>query len=627
MTMPLASLRRAEHAVRADIGWLLVIVGVALAIRIYFPWPLVFTPSHVNLLETDGWYHLRVIENLVSQFPHRLRFDPYATPDGQFVPMPPLFDYLVAGVAWIAGRGHPSEELIRIVAVFAPPVLGALTIVAVYAVARLAAGRVAGLLAAAMAAILPGHFLDRTLLGFVDHHALESFVSTVVLCLVAIPLARPHSVVRSGVWIGLSLVVFRLTWTSSAMFAAVLVVWLLVHASLQSWRRGGIGDAARIAGIAAVVALPFTLLFDGIEPFRATLHVAALSILALVAGAVEVGRYGLRAGWWSPRWLVVLAVTAAAAGTGLFFLALPATASATLSELSRFRLVVEEQSVLEARPLFSYEGAWSLRPAWDYFRSGFILGLGAIVFLALRWWRQGRPLDLLLIVWTAAMYAATIGMNRFGYYLVPAVAIAVGCACAALIEVAERVGRWWKRAAVVAVAAGAFGLNLVPAISTTMRLPGTPPGWFPAFDWLRFRSEEPFGTPNYYYARYDLEPTRTASSTVMLWWDYGYLLIEAAHRVPIAIPTQSGATDAALFFTEVDETRALDLLDTDRARDVFVDEFLPFNVDQRGALVGKFAAMAGWDGGTTERYYEPFFLREGDHYRPIYLFLRTTTER
>ncbi len=41
--MPAAN--RVARAVRADIGWLLLIVGVALAIRIYFPWPLTSSPA------------------------------------------------------------------------------------------------------------------------------------------------------------------------------------------------------------------------------------------------------------------------------------------------------------------------------------------------------------------------------------------------------------------------------------------------------------------------------------------------------------------------------------------------------------------------------------------------------
>ena len=629
MMLPLAG--RAWRGVRADAGWLLVIVGVALAIRIYFPWPIVFTPTHVNLLETDAWYHLRVIENLVNQFPHRLQVDPYALTDPQFLKVPPLMDFLVAGAAWIAGWGHPSEALVKTITAFAPPVLGALTVVAVYGVARLAGGSLAGLLAAALAATLPGHFLDRTLLGFADHHALESFVSTVVLCLVALPLTRAQPVVRSGLWLGLGLAAFRLTWTSAAMIVAVLVVWLVVHAALQSWRRGGMGDAARVAGIAAVGTLVFTLAFRSLEPFGAQFQIVSLSMLALVAAGAEAGRYGLHARWWSPGRLVVLVLVTAAGVIAVLAWAFPAIAGGILNELSRFNLSNSNTSVLEARPLFMYEGGWSLRTAWDYFRSGFILGLGAIVFLAVRWFRRGQAIDLLLIVWTTAMYAAAVGVNRFGYYLVPAVAIVGGCWCASTIEAGRRAGGWWRRAAVIAVAAGAFGLNLVPAIAATVRPVGIPTGWFPAFDWLRHQSEEPFGDPAHYYARYDGGAIRPASSTVMAWWDYGYGLIAAAHRVPAAIPTSNGALEAARFFTAVDEARAYEQLALRRARYVFMDELLPFDVDPRGALVGKFQAMAEWAGVPAGTYYDTFLVRDGSQYRSVYLFFedyyRTMTFR
>jgi len=110
---------------RAEITWLVVIVGVALAMRICVPWSLVFTPTHVNLLETDAWYHLRVIENLVSQFPHRLHVDPFATGVPLYLKVPPLFDWLVASLALIVGGGHPSGALVTTVTAFVPPVPGA----------------------------------------------------------------------------------------------------------------------------------------------------------------------------------------------------------------------------------------------------------------------------------------------------------------------------------------------------------------------------------------------------------------------------------------------------------------------------------------------------------------------
>ena len=331
------------------------------------PGRVVFLPTHVNLLETDAWYHFRTIENLVRQFPHRLQFDPYASPAGQFVPVAPLFEnYIAAVAALIAGFGHPSPERIAVVAVLVPPMLGALTVVLVYGVARLAAGSLGGLLAAALAAILPGMFLDRTLLGYVDHHALEACLSIAVLYCVARPLCRGHSVARAGVWLGLALAAYPTgvdEFRASAV--AVLTVWLAVHAALQSWKPRGMGDAARVMSVAAMIALVATLLFRGIEPSLLNLQVASLLFLLLVAAGAEAARHGLRAGWWSPRVLAGGVLAAVAAMVAVFVLAFPDTAASTLQELSRFNFAAKDVQVLEARPLFMFEGAWSLRPAWE----------------------------------------------------------------------------------------------------------------------------------------------------------------------------------------------------------------------------------------------------------------------
>jgi len=608
-----------KRTVRDDLGWLIAIVVLALVIRIYLPWSLVYAGPHVNLLETDAWYHLRVIENLVSQFPFRLTTDPYVF-GAPFLKVPPLLDYLVAGVAWMLGLGRPSETLVTTVAVFTPPVLAAGTVVGVYVVARLAAGSVAGLIAAALAATLPGHFLDRTVLGYVDHHALESLVSVVILWLLARAVTQATPVLRSGLWLGLVLCVMRLTWTSAAMLVGILVGWLVLHIALQSWRTGGAGDAARITGIGAAVALLFTIVAPNLEPFGVPLQLASLSVLALVAGAAELGRTGLRSGWWSPLQLVALTVILGGVATLVGLRTFPEIAGTITAELSRFRLTETGTTVLEARPLFMYNGVWSVLPAWQYFRGGFPLGLAALVFLAFRWWRHGRAVDLLILSWTAAMFVATIGVNRFGYYLVPAIAIAGGSACASLLAAGRRGGGWRRDAAVIAVAAGAFGFNLVPALASTQRPAGLPASWLPAFEWLRGHTEEPFGDPDYYYARYTTTPVSAPQSTVMVWWDYGYALMTAGRRVPVAIPTGAGGGTAAQFFTEGDETRALDRLATTRSRYVFMDELLPFHVQDTGDLFGKFQAIAETAGQSPGRYFEVFFVRQDGPPRPVYLF-------
>jgi dolichyl-diphosphooligosaccharide--protein glycosyltransferase len=612
---------------RAEIVWLVVIVGVALAMRIYVPWSLVFTPTHVNLLETDAWYHLRVIENLVSQFPHRLHVDPFATGVPLYLKVPPLFDWLVASLALIVGGGHPSGALVTTVTAFVPPVLGAMTVVMVYVVARLAAGGVAGLLAAALAATLPGHFLDRTLLGYADHHALEAFVSVGLIWLIARAMRATsktlstRSVVMAGVWVGVGLIVFRLTWTSAAMFLGGLVAWLLVHLAFQSWRAGGSGEVSRAVGIGAAIALLCTVLFPDLEPFGLSLQIAGLALVVTVALAAEVGRHGLRAGWWTPRALVLVASAAAVAFVAIAVAALPGTVNEILAELARFSFSVTNTSVIEARPLFMYDGAWSLRPAWTLFRSGFFLGMGAVVFLMYRWWHGGRAVDLLLIVWTVGMYAATIGVNRFGYYLVPAIAVAVGCAGAAAIAAAQRAGTSWRLVTWGLVVTLGFAVNISTAIASTRRPAGVSVEWFQAFDWLRHNTDQPFNDPNHYYARYDDTAITPAASTVMVWWDYGYGLMATARRVPAAIPTGHGGATAARFFTATDETDALQILGAVRAQHVVMDDALPFSVQLDGTLFGKFEAIAAWAGVPTTRFYDTFLVPDGDDFLIMTFFL------
>ena len=139
---------------RRDALYLLVIAVAAFLIRVYGPWNVVFAGDRVDFLETDAWYHIRLIENQVRNWPWRVTLDPYAAPGGQFVPIAPFFDAITATAAVLAhGRDATTTQIERLAA-FIPPILGVLTIVFVWALARRAFDRPAGLLAAALLAIL-----------------------------------------------------------------------------------------------------------------------------------------------------------------------------------------------------------------------------------------------------------------------------------------------------------------------------------------------------------------------------------------------------------------------------------------------------------------------------------------
>ena len=128
---------------------------------------------------------------------------------------------------------------------FTPPVLGALTVVPVYVLGRQLFSRRAGLWAAVAAAFMPGALLQRSVLGFTDHHCAEVLFSTLALMFVVLALdpARPESKhTLLALCAGFSLGAYLLTWGGGAIVVAMLVAW--AAAELVSARLHGDDDRA-----------------------------------------------------------------------------------------------------------------------------------------------------------------------------------------------------------------------------------------------------------------------------------------------------------------------------------------------------------------------------------------------
>ena len=112
---------------------LALVFGIAFSLRVCLPYDQVFTNEWIKFTGVDGYYHMRLIDNLVQNFPHRITFDPYTSyPGGFFVGWPPFFDWLLAGIAWLIGLGSPTQHTTDVVGVYLPAILGALTVIPVY---------------------------------------------------------------------------------------------------------------------------------------------------------------------------------------------------------------------------------------------------------------------------------------------------------------------------------------------------------------------------------------------------------------------------------------------------------------------------------------------------------------
>ena len=622
-----------------------LILLVSAALRVWAPWGDVFGATRINFLETDAWYHVRLAESQVRNFPHHITVDPYAAPDGQFVAVAPLFDTAVATVVFVtSGRNAPTAYIER-VAALAPPTLGVLAVAAVWALATMAFDRRAGLVAAFLAAVLPGHFLDRTLVGFVDHHALEVLLSFATLATLAWALPPgsgrrapgPENRFRVStppIVAGLLLGLYLLAWSSGAFFVAILAVWVALTPFVGEPKDAA--AAARSVFIAATVALGMVLLLQSPAMFRYNTQVASLIGLLVVSAMVLLvaqRNLGFRSALSASSVALVYLSVASAVLLAAAYAWAPDLVRQVTIDLGRFRADPTRMAVLEARPLFLYTGNWEWLQPWTFFRSGFYLGALATIALAVSLWRSRRLDHLLIVMFTAAAFIATIGQNRFGYYLVPATAVVIGWLSVRVLDwggvphagnprpSVQAVMPLQREAAVLLIAGLAVAPNLVPAALTTTRAGGMSDDWASAMAWLRTSTPQPFGSEARYNARYqDTNPA--ASYTVMNWWDQGYWIVQAGRRVPVSNPTQVRAPNAAAFYTATDEAAALAMLAAERARYVLVDWELPFRDAGAGALAGRFQNLADWAGIPTSRFYSLCYThaREGDPWQPIWLF-------
>jgi dolichyl-diphosphooligosaccharide--protein glycosyltransferase len=86
----------------------------------------------------------------------------------------------------------------------------------------------------------------------------------------------------------------------------------------------------------------------------------------------------------------------------------------------------------------------------------------------------------------------------------------------------------------------------------------------------------------------------------MSWWDYGYSITYIAHRIPNANPSQSGAPDAASFFTAQDEASGSQVLDRLGSKYVIIDYSM-------ASANGKFYAMVVWAGKNQSQFFDVFY--------------------
>jgi oligosaccharyl transferase (archaeosortase A-associated) len=643
---------------------LAVLCGISLYIRIVLPHDQIFVNGWVWFRETDAYYYMRNIETLVHNFPHYNSFDPYMLyPGGAGGLTRPFFAWLVSGIILLVGRGIPPLHTMETVAAYMPAILGTLTLIPVYFIGKELFNRWVGVISAALVVILPGEFLHRSLLGFTDHHVTETLFSAVsiLFLIMAIKRAREREIsfghflsrdwptitkplvyaLLAGVFLG----IYLLTWQGGLLFVFVIFAYLVIQFIVDHSRRKS-SDYLCIVGtplflVAFLMLLPI-LSNDSLDTiYRAALPVAIVAPIVLSVISRLMASRALRPIYYP---LALLGLTGI--GLAAFHAINPSLFQSMVEKFSIFKQSGAMLTVMEAQPLLFPAGEFTLRIAWANFTTSFFIAFASLAMLIYLIVKEKGADKILFLVWSIIILAAVLGQRRFGYYYAANAALLTGYFSWKMLdlaglrrlltkskEVVTAVKRFkkkqkkareqvkaktfmqprgvWVRVIVVGIAI--FFLVFFPNISQARNLASMPnsimnEGWYSSLTWLKDNSPEPFADPNFYYELYPPKSEFVYPATaygVMSWWDYGYFIMQIAHRIPNANPGQAGAARVGKFFTAQNESSAQEIVDQYdlRSKYVVIDYAMP---------TGKFYAMAEWAGIDKDEFYETYYLPPQD---------------
>jgi asparagine N-glycosylation enzyme membrane subunit Stt3 len=390
---------------------------LALGVRA-LEWPTVFTAQGVFFPEPDAYYHLRRIAWSIAKFPAVLETDSYINfPEGAKPIWTPVFDWLAAA-ALRATPAAGDEAALERTAAWLPPLLGALCVVALYALARRHFGTPVAIAAGALLAVLPAH-VWYSQLGFLDHHAAVALAGIAVLwaLLSALRSDAPSRALGLGAALGAALLVWPGGLLEVALALGVLLAQLVATPDPELAAARSRRYAAAFALAAALVA-PLGLAGEWPRWGSASpLVLSHFQPIALAAAALWLAlqgelwpRAGLPGAW---RGRLAVALATAAALALLLFAAAPALrgglvdAAAWLARGEAFQAVVAESQPLLAGARELRVGSRLLTPlVW------------ATPLLALAWValerRAGRFAAGATVSGTClAFFAATLAQRRF----------------------------------------------------------------------------------------------------------------------------------------------------------------------------------------------------------------------
>lgn len=638
-----------------------LVLGLSLYLRIVLPYGSVFVGEWIKFTGTDAYFFMRIVDNLVHNFPHLITFDPYALyPGGSGISSSTsFFVYFIAAVTWFIGLGSPTQHMVDIVGAYFPAVLGGLTVLPVYFIGKVLFNRWAGVMAAGLIAIFPGEFLGRSILGFTDYHVAEVLFTTLTMLflILAVKTASQRQLAFSHLkhlyWsvitrplvysllAGIFLGIYFLTWAGALLFVFITFIYFVIQFIIDHVKGRSTDYLCYVSAVSFTVALLLILHTSPNNMTLASLIIAIIIPIALAAVSHFMASRGIK-----PLFYPVVVLGLGLAGLAILRIISPALFQAMVGSLSFFSWPVGT-TVLEMQPILLPGGNFSWAVAWGNFTTSFFLCFISLCVLSYFVIKHGEADKTLFIIWSLVILAATLSMRRSAYYFVVNVALLVGylswlilefagfkkLTAAVVVEIPERAkrkkskrkdsrkaGSWVNMSlGVIFIFFLVFFPNIGKAVGTASGAYFAPSdAWCESLSWLSDNTPEPFGNPDLYYQLYESPPQgesydypKTAYG-VTAWWDYGYWITRMGRRIPTANPG-TGHRGEAAFFTSQDETSANKIMDNWNSRYVIVDRDI-------ATVALKFHALATLSGGKRDNFVDVYYQPQDGKLRPMMLF-------
>ena len=498
----------------------LIVVG-AILLRILPQWSNVMVEGGVWFRGVDSYWHMRLAENMLHNFPFSQYWDWFTLyPTGGKVGFNPLMSWIIAGIGQTGAN-------INMVGAFLPPIAGGLTIVAVFFLSKELFSKKVAYFACILVAILPGEFLHRTLLGFTDHHALETLLMTTTILFLVLMMkqsGRKLWSILSGVMLGL----YLLNWPGGHFLIGILIVWFIFQ--ILYYRLKDIPENHYCRNMLIVFCVSFAMYAPYMKFTNATLFSFAPYLFAIIL----------------PIWLWNRGTKQAT----LMSVILPLGIIAFALFVSDYYRTI----LFDMRAVF-WGGTTTIMEAIPSNPSVILATAGVSFFLfvaGIILYSRQKEKSLLFIIWALVMLTATMGQRRWGYYFVVPMSI---LASYFTFYIAKWMSYNTKKIAIGIV----IMFTIISSIRGTIGIANLPNNITPdivhTLTWLRENSPEPYW--DYQGDYYSLKIYDQPHYGVLSWWDYGHWITQIAQRPPLSNPAFQDQAEGPRFFCSKTEEEAL----------------------------------------------------------------------